>query len=108
KVGGVEGALDRVSYVIRNSLRNCKTMVIWLFDASGSLDERREAVAKRFDNIYKQVGETGKTDSLYSVIASYGQGSNLHTPEPTQDIAKLSEIVRKDIKKDESGKEFVF
>lgn len=106
--GGVEGALDRAAYEIRNSLRDRKTMVIWLFDASGSLDERREAVAKRFDNIYKQVGETGKTESLFSVIASYGEKPNLHTPEPIQDIAKLSEIVRNDIKKDESGKEFVF
>ncbi|MDB4731490.1 VWA domain-containing protein [bacterium] len=105
--GGVEGALDRVSYEIRNSLRNRKTMVIWLFDASGSLDERREAVAKRFENIYKQVGEAGKTDALYSVIASYGQGSNLLTKEPIQDVEKLSEIVR-NLETDKSGKEFVF
>jgi hypothetical protein len=108
KVGGVEGALDRVSYEIRNSLRNRKTMVIWLFDASGSLDERREAVAKRFDNIYKQVGQTGNTDALYSVVASYGQGAELHTKEPIQDIAKLSEIVRNDLKTDTTGKENVF
>lgn len=106
--GGVEGALDRVAYEIRNSLRNRKTMVIWLFDASGSLEERREAVANRFDNIYKQVGDTGKTDALYSVIASYGKGANLHTQEPTQDIAELSDIVRNKIKVDESGKENVF
>ncbi|WP_417851598.1 vWA domain-containing protein [Thalassoglobus sp.] len=106
--GGVEGALDRAAYEIRNSLRSRKTMVIWLFDASGSLDERREAVANRFDNIYKQVGETGDTDSLYTVIASFGEKANLHTPEPLQDSAKLSEIVRKEIKKDESGKEMVF
>ncbi|QDT31770.1 vWA domain-containing protein [Thalassoglobus polymorphus] len=106
--GGVEGALDRAAYEIRNSLRSRKTMVIWLFDASGSLDERREAVANRFDNIYKQVGETGDTDSLYTVIASFGAKANLHTPEPLQDPAKLSEIVRKEIKKDESGKEMVF
>lgn len=106
--GGVEGALDRVSFEIRNSLRQRKTLVIWLFDASGSLEERREAVANRFDNIYKQVGEMGSTDALYTVVASFGERANLHTPEPLQDIAKLSEIVRKDIKTDESGKEYVF
>lgn len=106
--GGVEGALDRVAYEIRNSLQDRKTMVIWLFDASGSLDERREAIAQRFENVYKQVGELGSTDALYSVVASFGEKPNLHTPEPLQDAAKLTEIVRKDIKKDESGKEYVF
>lgn len=105
---GVEGALDRIAFEIRNSLRDRKTLVIWLFDASGSLDERREAIAERFENVYKQVGEMGSTDALYSVVASYGESAKLHTPEPTQDIAKLSEIVRTEIKKDDSGKEMVF
>lgn len=108
KVGGVKGALDRVAFEIRNSLRDRKTIVIWLFDASGSLDERREAVASRFDNVYKQVGELGSTDALYTVIASYGEKAELHTPKPLQDVSELSKIVREDIKKDTSGKEHVF
>lgn len=108
QVGGVEGALDRVAYEIRNSLRDRKTMVIWLFDASGSLDDRREAVAKRFENVYKQVGEISSTDALYTVIASYGASATLHTPKPLQDVSELSKIVREKIKTDETGKEFVF
>ena len=42
------------------------------------------------------------------MVASFGQKAELHTPEPLQDLNKLSEIVRKDIKTDESGKEYVF
>lgn len=106
--GGVEGAMDRVAYEIRQSLRERKTLVIWMFDASGSLAERRKRIADRFDNVYRQLSQTGTTDGLYSVIVSYGQGSELLTPEPLQDVSQLSEVVRKKIKTDESGIENVF
>ena len=105
---GVEGALDRVSYEIRQSLRERKTLVIWLFDASGSLEERREAVAERFDNIYKQLGKLGTTEGLHSVVATFGKGADLLTPEPIQDTKKLSEVVRTKVKEDKSGVENVF
>jgi hypothetical protein len=107
-VGGVEGAMDRVAFELRQSLRERKTLVIWLFDASGSLDKRREEIADRFDNIYKQVSNSGSTDGLHTVVVSYGLKTNILTPEPLQDASQLSEVVRKQIKKDESGKEFVF
>ncbi len=105
---GVEGAMDRVSFEIRQSLRERKTMVIWLFDASGSLDKRRKDVADRFDNIYKQLGQLGTTEGLHSVVISYGAGVNLLTPEPIQDVAELSKVVREKIVEDKSGKENVF
>ncbi|WP_437203052.1 vWA domain-containing protein [Planctomicrobium sp. SH664] len=106
--GGIQGAMDRVAYEVRQSLRDRKTLVIWLFDASGSLKDRREAIADRFDNIYRQLGETGTTEGLYSVVVSYGASSNLLTKEPLQDVSKLSDIVRKQIKEDKSGAENVF
>lgn len=106
--GGVEGAMDRVAFEIQQSLKQRRTLVVWLFDASGSLETRREAIADRFDNIYKQLGSQGKTDGLYSLVVSYGEKSEILTPNPIQDVARLSELVRKNIKTDESGKEFVF
>jgi len=106
--GGVEGAMDRIAFEIQQSLKQRRTLVIWLFDASGSLADRREAIADRFDNIYKQLGSQGKTDGLFSLVTSYGEKPEILTPEPIQDVSKLSEIVRKNIKTDESGKEFVF
>ncbi len=106
--GGVEGAMDRVSFELRASLREQQTLVIWLFDASGSLQSRREAIADRFDNIYKQVANTGSTEGLYSMIWSYGKAPNLLTEQPLQDPAKLSELVRKGIPNDDSGEEKAF
>ncbi|SFH87211.1 vWA domain-containing protein [Planctomicrobium piriforme] len=107
-VGGVEGAMDRVAFEIRQSLKERKTLVIWVMDASGSLDKRREAIAERFDNIYKQLNSQGTTEGLHSMIVSYGDKTEILTPEPIQDVAALSEIVRKKIKKDDSGHEYVF
>ncbi|TWT51636.1 hypothetical protein KOR42_35240 [Thalassoglobus neptunius] len=105
---GVEGAMDRIAFEIRSSLRDRKTLVIWLFDASSSLNERRSAIANRFDNVYRQVGEMGSTDALYSVVAAYGSTPQLLTPEPLQDIKELSTTVREKIQEDKSGVENVF
>lgn len=105
---GVEGAMDRVAFELRQSLKERKTLVIWMFDASGSLDKRREAIADRFDNIYKQLSDGGPTDGLHSVVVAYGEKTEILTPEPLQDTNALSDIVRKKIKRDDSGKENVF
>lgn len=106
--GGVEGAMDRITYEIRRSLEERKTLVIWALDASTSLADRRKAVADRFDNVYKQLGKMGDTSALYSVVVTYGKGAQLLTDEPLQDVQKLSEIVRTGVKEDSSGVENVF
>lgn len=107
--GGVSGAMDRAAFEIQQSLKQRRTLVIWMMDASGSVEKRRGAIADRFDNIYKQLGEAGTTEGLSSVVVSYQDKAQLLTPEPLQDTKKLSEIVRTKIKWDEStGKENVF
>lgn len=107
--GGVSGAMDRAAFEIQQSLKQRRTLVFWLMDASGSVEKRREAIADRFDNIYRQLGEAGTTEGLYSVVVSYQEKAQLLTPEPLQDTRKLSEIVRTKIQWDKStGKENVF
>lgn len=106
--GGVEGAMDRMSFELRASLRERQTLVIWLFDASNSLKARRDGIADRFDNIYKQVANTGSTEGLYSMIWTYGKSPELLTEDALQDPQKLSEMVRTKVKPDESGEEKVF
>lgn len=105
--GGVEGVMDRITFEIASSLKQNKTMVFWVFDASGSLDERREAIVKRFENVYKQLQSNGDTEGLYTVAASFGQGANLLTEEPVTDIEAVKESIAK-IKTDDSGVENVF
>ena len=108
-VGGVEGALDRLVAEIRQSLQERKTLVVWLFDASGSLKERRTAIADRFENIYSQLGQLQEQDDppLKTVVASFGERHTFITDKPVDDIGKMTDAVR-DIVMDESGTENVY
>ncbi|QDT35808.1 VWA domain-containing protein [Stratiformator vulcanicus] len=108
--GGVEGAVDILTQEIAASLRERETVVIWLFDASLSLKDRRDAIADRFESIYAQLGqleEERSKSALETVIAIFGNDVAVLTERPTSDIAELAEKVR-NIPADESGNESVF
>ncbi len=107
--GGVEGSLDRLTYEIAHSLKERKTLVVWLFDASLSLKERREAIAKRFENVYAQLDQLEVTSdrALKTAVASYGLQTTLITPDPVDDVKEVIKAVQA-IKPDNSGKENVF
>lgn len=107
--GGVEGAIDRLAWEITQSLRQSKTTVIWLFDQSLSLKERRNSIADRFEMVYKQLeslGEGGK-GALQTVVASYGKELTIITDKPTDDVKSVIPKVRA-IPNDPSGLENVF
>jgi len=106
-VGGVQGTMDRITHEIRQSLEERQTLVMWMFDASGSLKERRNAVTERFENIYKQLNDGGPTDGLYTAVVSYGEKTDLITPDPVKDIKSIIQPIRH-MKVDESGIENVF
>jgi hypothetical protein len=105
--GGVQGTMDRVTHELRQSLEERQTLVMWLFDASGSLKDRRQAITERFETIYKQLGDLGKTDGLYTAVVSYGKDVNQVTKDPVADVRDVLDPIRK-LTIDESGKENVF
>ena len=53
---GATGAIDRLTQEILLSLEERKTLVVWLFDQSGSLERQRAEIIKRFDRIYEELG----------------------------------------------------
>ncbi len=87
KTGGVEGSIDRMTLEIRNSLKERQTLVVWLFDESGSLAMRRAEIADRFENIYGQLDslEATKNAPLKTAVVGFGQGVNFYTPNPISD-----------------------
>ncbi len=107
--GGVEGSIDRLTMEIAASLKEQKTLVIWLFDASLSLKERRNAIADRFENVYKQLGqlEPNADKALKTAAAAFGEKLTILTDEPVDDIREVVPKVRA-IKDDVSGKENTF
>ncbi len=105
--GSAEGVMDRLTFEIRQSVKERQTLVIWAFDASGSMKKRREEIVKRFSTVYKQLDQEKATAGLYTAVLSYGEKVNILTPEPVQDVGPLVELVEK-IPDDSSGKEVVF
>ncbi len=108
-VGGVEGAVDRLTVEILRSLERNKTLVVWIFDSTESLRDEREAIAKRFERVYRELAAFGKTegDELLTAVVSFGKKPQVLTKKPLTDVKKLQETVR-NIPLDTSGEEYVF
>lgn len=107
--GGVEGAMDRITFELASALRDGPTMAIWIFDASKSLNEERDAIANRFENVYKQLGllDIGGNEALLTGVVSFGEKVNFLTDDPVSDVRDVSKAIRQ-IKPDSSGVERVF
>ncbi len=60
-VGGVEGAVDRVATEILRRLEKGRTLVVWAFDASGSLQAERERLSKHIDAVYAHITQLDDT-----------------------------------------------
>ncbi len=116
-VTGAEGALDRITLEIANTLETGPTLVVWIFDRSGSLERQRRKLRERFERIYRELGilETAGRKGfqrrsqapLLSSIIAFGQTVDYLTRRPTEDVAELQTAVA-NISTDESGVEYVF
>lgn len=113
---GAMGAIDRITHEILLSLDERPTLVVWLFDQSGSLKPQRESIAKRFDRVYDELVKVEKSGNqafqhqekpLLTAIAEFGSNVNLLTPKPTDDLTEIKSAVRS-IKDDKGGRENVF
>ncbi len=110
QANGTEMAVDRLTQEIAASLRQRKTIVVWLIDESQTLKSRRELIANRFETIYRQLGlkaDTNAKKALKTGVISYGDNVHVLVPDTTSDLTELTKAVR-GIKDDESGKENVF
>lgn len=117
-VAGSEGAIDRITHEILMSLEERETLVVWLFDQSGSLTRQREEILERFDRVYEELGSIEDTGNsafaqhgdeapLLSSIISFGANVSLLTEQPTADLDELKEAIA-GIQLDDSGVERVF
>ena len=110
--GGVEGAMDSLTWEIKNSLsatKTQKTLVIWLFDVSPSLASRRSMIADRVENIYNQLTSLNVSSDkvLKSAVVTFGEKTNVITKDPVDDVGELVKAVRS-IKSESSGNENTF
>lgn len=114
---GAAGAIDRITHEILQSLRQRRTLVVWLFDQSGSLDRMRKEIYDRFDRVYQELAvaqdaghESFKRHAdkpLLTAIVQFGQKCEILTKQPTDDVDELKKAILA-VKNDPSGIENVF
>lgn len=115
---GTAGAVDRITAEILRAIEQRPTLVVWLFDQSGSLQRRRQEIRDRFDRIYEELGIIQKeqsqhaespaaADHLLTAVISFGAKVNLLTKKPTADIDEIRAAIDA-VQLDQSGIERVF
>lgn len=115
---GTDGAVDRITAEILRAMEERPTLVVWLFDQSGSLQRRRTEVRDRFDRIYRELGLIQRSkeemegrkwseEPLLTSIIAFGSKVSLLTKTPTADIATIRSAIDS-ISTDPTGVERVF
>ncbi len=114
---GALGAIDRITHEIMTSVEVQPTLVVWLFDQSGSLKDERAKILKRFRSIYDQLGVVEASNNpafskdidkpLLTAVVGFGSTPRMLTDEPTDDIEAIVAAVEA-IEDDDSGRENVF
>lgn len=115
-VNGAMGAIDRITQEIVLSLEQRPTLVVWLFDQSGSLDAMRQTIVDQFDRIYQELGVIEASGSeafakhrrpLLSAVMAFGERVTFRTPKPTDQVEELKRALA-GIETDPSGVEMLF
>jgi hypothetical protein len=111
-VGEVEGAVDRIAVEIVRHLERDRTLVIWAFDASGSLLVERQRLAEHIGSIYTHIRQLDQNQlaadsGLMTLVVAFGQNRDTITPQPTDDVSRIQAAIR-DVPLDESGIETTF
>ncbi len=115
---GAAGAVDRITFEILKSLEERPTLVVWLFDQSGSLHRQRAEIRERFDRIYTELGIVERSGAkvfrqnsndipLLTSVIGFGSQVKLYTEDPTDDLEEIKSIVA-GIEVDTTGTERVF
>jgi len=110
----LESALDRVTWEIAKNMQESKVLVVWLLDASGSLDKQKQVIAKRLQRVYGELDALQQTDQiprhekpLLSGVVTFGAKTNFITPNPTEKFEEIHKAIV-EAQADDSGVENIF
>ncbi len=97
------GAIDQLTQEILRSLQERRTLVVWLFDQSGSLARQRAELEKRFERIYEELGVIEASGNpafkkyedkpLLSAVVAFGERISFLTPKPTDEVDAVKQAV---------------
>jgi hypothetical protein len=111
-VGGVEGAVDRIAVEILRRLEQGRTLVIWAFDASGSLQAERQRLHKHIETVYTHITQLDENHlsadkGLLTLVVAFGEDRKALTPRPTAELSEILEAIDA-VPLDASGVETTF
>jgi hypothetical protein len=111
-VGGVEGAIDQVAIEILRRLEQGRTLVVWAFDASGSLQAERQRLGSHIETIYTHINQLDEShlssdDGLLTMVVEFGHDHHALLPKPTADRSEIVEAIKR-VPLDETGVETTF
>jgi hypothetical protein len=111
-VDNVEGAVDRVAIEILRRLEQGPTLVVWAFDASGSLLAERQRLAGYIEKVYEHIDQLDQSrlsenEGLLTVVVAYGKDRKLMTEKPTTDREEIVKAIR-NVPLDKTGIESSF
>jgi hypothetical protein len=111
-VGAVEGAVDRIAIEIVRRLEQGRTLVVWAFDASGSLQAERQRLGKHIDTVYTHITQLDdkqlSTDSgLLTMVYGFGQSRRAMLSEPTAERSEIEGAIN-NVPADTTGVETTF
>ena len=108
---GVADAVGMVTGSIGEELEKGDTLVVWLLDASISLEAHRETMARRAETFYESIGglttrqSSGLRNRLYNSVVAFGERS-FEVLRPTPVGAKAIHAIR-NVPRDTTGTENV-
>ena len=111
-VGGVEGAVDRIAIEILRHLEQGRTLVVWAFDASGSLLAERQRLSKHIEAVYTHINHLDENrlsdgSGLLTMVFSFGQDRHQLLPKPTAERTEIVDAIQS-VVLDTSGVETTF
>jgi hypothetical protein len=111
-VGGVEGAVDRIAIEIIRHLEQGPSLVVWAFDASGSLQAERQRLGKHIETIYTHIQQLDENQlsadsGLLTMVVAFGRDRKALLPKPTAERSEIREAIQS-VVQDETGVENTF
>jgi hypothetical protein len=111
-VGGVEGAVDRIATEIVRHLERGRTLVVWAFDASGSLQAERQRLGKHIETVYTHINQLDENhlsadSGLLTMVVGFGHNREALLDKPTSTLSEIQEAIGR-VPLDETGVETTF
>jgi hypothetical protein len=111
-VGGVEGAVDRIAIEIVRHLERQRTLVVWAFDASGSLQVERQRLGKHIESVYTHINQLDENQlsansGLLTMVVAFGHDRRALLSKPTADGSEIQAAIGQ-VPLDDTGIETTF